>query len=138
MYNPQDVEVLIRRVHGRCKAAPQYGTMLPVLIEQCMKSKLPIFDIGMGYYTSVVLHYLFGDRVTSGESFIPELVTVGPAIVSYDGMDRHIDPLWLIPGSIWVLHDMDDDYCQQAASLLMQHPHSICQLHPRTLVARIV
>ena len=133
-YNPQDVEILIRRVHGRCKAAPQYGTMLPVLIEQCMKSKLPIFDIGMGYYTSVVLHYLFGDRVTSLEAFEPG---PDPRIVSYDGMDRRIEPSWLIPGSIWVLHDMDDEYCQQAVSLLTQHPHSICQLYPRTLVARI-
>lgn len=134
MWNPQDVDILVKRVHGRCKASPQYGTMLPVLLDACMRSDLPILDVGLGYYTSVVLHYLFGDRVTSSETYVH---ANHARIVSFDGADRRIQASWLIPGSVWVLHDCDDDYCQQAVGLLMSHEHEIVNLQPRTLVACI-
>lgn len=134
IWNQQDVEILIKRMHGRCRAGPQYGTMLPALLDVCMTSDLPILDVGLGYYTSVVLHYLYGDRVVSSESYIHETF---PRIISFDGMDRRIDPMWLIPGSIWVLHDCDDDYCQQAVGLLEKFHHRIVDFQPRTLVACI-
>lgn len=134
MWNPQDVDILIKRVHGRCKASSQYGTMLPVLLDVCMIRDLPILDVGLGYYTSVVLHYLYGDRVTSSETYVH---SDSPRIISFDGADRRIQASWLISGSIWVLHDCDDDYCQQAVEVLGKHSCTFHGPEPRTLVACI-
>lgn len=100
----QDVKVLAKRMKGRCKAPIRYGTMLPALLSVCMKHDLPIIDVGIGYYTTVILSYLFGDRVTSVERLDSR---DGPAIVSWDGAERVNRPY--VKGDIWVFHDAEDD-----------------------------
>ena len=104
MYNPDDVRALIARMKGRCKADPAYGTMLPMLLEVCFERRhMSILDVGIGYYTSVVLAYLFGDRVTSVEKMVERN---GAAIISWDGASRVIEPWMMIDGDIWVVHDV--------------------------------
>jgi hypothetical protein len=132
MFNIDDVLAITARMRGRCRGEIQYGTMLPLLLHECFKHpKHKIIDIGIGYYTTVVLNYLFGSRVYSCELAGSMNFVGGPKIISWDGADRRIDPSYIIPGDIWVVHDTEAEY---VSADVLGKPVAVSDLIPQTKV----
>jgi hypothetical protein len=131
-FNIHDVLAIAARMRGRCRGEPQYGTMLPLLLHECFKNPgYKIIDIGIGYYTTPVLNYLFGSRVYSYENGGYLANIGGPKIISWDGADRKIDPSYVVPGDIWVVHDTEADY---VCTDLLGQASVVSNLLPQTKV----